>query len=114
MFRTVWGVLRPAPCRVKVKRLITLVLLAPLVALAQPSSDPVKQLAAKILAQVHSPVSLTFENRSTLAAADVDAIRTSLEEQLRAGGLALGDSETKLRVTLREDPARYLLIPQSR
>jgi hypothetical protein len=140
MFRTVWGALQPAPCRVEAsapdvplaytrgsetlilsrdrkgavgRRIITVVLLAPLVSFAQPSSDALKQLASKILAQLHSPVSLTFENRSTLAAVDADAIRAPLEEQLRAGGLALGDSETKLRVILSEDPARYLLIAQS-
>jgi hypothetical protein len=124
MLRTVWGrqsclqpAFLPAPRRVEAERiiptLIVFALLAPPVALAQSSSDAVKQLAARIVGQVHSTVSVAFENRSSLAAVEADAIRSSLEEQLRAGGLALGESETKLRVTIGEDQTRYLLIAQN-
>src|ERR1039457_6243642 len=111
MLRTVWGrqsclqpAFLPAPRRVEAERLIpTLIvfaLLAQPVALAPSWGDAVKQLTARIVAQVHSTVSLAFENRSSLGAVDADAIRSSLEEQLRAGGLALGESETKLRVSI--------------
>jgi hypothetical protein len=124
MLRTVWGrhsclqpAIQPAPRRVEAERLIStlivLALLAPPILLAQSSADAVKQLATRILSQVHSTVSLAFENRSSLAAAAADAVRASLEEQLRAGGLSLGESETKLRVTIGEDQARYLLTVQN-
>jgi hypothetical protein len=124
MLRTVWGrqsclqpALLPAPRRVEAERLIpaliVLALLAPPVALAQSWGDAVKQLAARIVGQVHSTVSVAFENRSSLAAVDADAIRSSLEEQLRAGGLALGESETKLRVAVSEDLTHYLLTAQT-
>src|ERR1039457_6907942 len=124
MLRTVWGrqsclqpAFLPAPRRVEAERLIpTLIvfaLLAQPVALAPSWGDAVKQLTARIVGQVHSTVSLAFENRSSLGAVDADAIRSSLEEQLRAGGLALGESETKLRVTVSEDQTHYLVIAQN-
>lgn len=80
----------------------------------QTSADAVKQLAGKILAQVpvHSTVSLSFENRSSLDAGEAAAVRTAFEQQLLADGLEIGESETKVRVTASEDPTRYLLIAQ--
>lgn len=86
----------------------------PVSAWGQTSSDAVKQVAGKILAQAapHSNVSISFENRSSLEAGDAGAMKASLEQQLRAGGLELSESDTKLRVTLSEDPARYLLVAQ--
>src|SRR5258706_7184391 len=121
MLRTVWDRqsclrpdIQPAPRRVEAERLIpaliALALLAPSIAFAQSSADAVKQSATRILAQAHSTVSLVFENRSSLGAAAADAVRAALEEQLRAGGLAVGESETKLRVTIAEDQTRYLLV----
>jgi hypothetical protein len=74
----------------------------------------VTQLGVKILAQApaHAPVSLSFENRSSLEAAEAAAVRTSLEQQLRDAGLEIAESETKLHVTVSEDPARFLLVAQ--
>ena len=80
----------------------------------QTSTDAVRQLAAKILAQAtpHSTVSISFENRSSLETGEAGILKAVLDEQLRAGGLELGESETKLRITSSEDAAHYLLIAQ--
>lgn len=92
---------------------LAVLLLLPL-ALGQPANEAAKQLAAKIVTQVpaHSTLMLSFENRASLEGGEVDAIRAVVEQQLRAAGLDVGDSETKLRVTISEDPLRYLLIAQ--
>lgn len=84
------------------------------VAWGQTSADAVKQLAAKIQGQAppRAAVSLSFENRCSLDAAEAAAIRTSLEQLLRTAGLDIAESDTRLRVTVSEDPARYLLISQ--
>lgn len=57
-----------------------------------------------------STVALSIENRSSLQGRDVDEIRSSMEGLLRGSGIELGESETKLRITISEDPTRYLLI----
>jgi hypothetical protein len=94
-------------------RNLALFLLLPL-AWAQPATEAAKQLAAKIVTLVpaHSTLMLSFENRASLEGGEVDGIRAAVEQQLRAAGLELGDSATKLRVTISEDPLRYLLVAQ--
>lgn len=81
---------------------------------SQTSADALKQLAGKILAQApaRSTVSFSFDNRSSLAESDAGLMKASLEQQLRVGGLQVGESDAKLRVTLSEDPARYLFVAQ--
>ena len=90
-------------------------LLATSAAWGQAPFDEVKQLAARIAAQIpaHATVALSFENRSSLSADDANRVRVSLEQQLRASGLDFGESETKLRIVASEDPDRYLLIAQT-
>ncbi len=80
-----------------------------------PYADAVKQLATKIVAQLpaHSTVTLVLENRANLPIADMEGAGTLLQEQLRADGVELGDSDTKIRVTASEDAAHYLLISQN-
>jgi hypothetical protein len=92
---------------------LALLLLLPL-AWAQPATEAAKQLGAKIVTQVpaHSTLMVSFENRASLEGGEVDAIRAAVEQQLHAAGLELGDSEMKLRVTISEDPLRYLLVSQ--
>ncbi len=57
-----------------------------------------------------STVALSIENRTSLQSRDVDEIRSALEGLLRGAGIELADSETKLRISISEDPSRYLLI----
>lgn len=81
---------------------------------AQDWSDAVKQVTAKLLAQApaHSTVSLLFENRSSLRSADADAVRRAVDDALRAGGVEVGESDSKLRVWTRESAATYVLVAQ--
>jgi len=79
---------------------------------AQAYSDAVKQMAERIFESfpARSTVALSIENRSSMQGREVDDIRSSMEGLLRGSGIELGESETKLRITISEDPTRYLFI----
>ena len=53
-----------------------------------------------------------MENRASISAGDADAIRALLEQSLLSAGLEIGESELKVRITVSEDPERYLLVAQ--
>ena len=82
--------------------------------MGQGLSDAARQIAAKISGQspAHATLSLSTENRASISAGEAEAIRGLLEQSLRAAGLEIGESESKLRVTISEDAERYLLVAQ--
>ncbi|HLJ50291.1 MAG TPA: hypothetical protein VKU01_29960 [Bryobacteraceae bacterium] len=98
------------------KRQFALLLFFAAIGFTQTSADAIRQVAAKILAQIppRSAVALDFENRSSTPAADADELRHGLEDALKEGGLTLSDgSETRLHAWISENKAGPLLIVQS-
>ena len=77
-----------------------------LVGLAVPPEDSVSELARRIAAALgpREAVALTVRNASSLAAAEVAAVRRELESQLRARGFTLAsDAPAMVAVTLAEN-----------
>lgn len=75
-------------------------------------NDGVKALAEKIVAAVKPSraISLQIKNISSLGAADVEAIRPALEEELRGRGFQLGSSGSAVEVTLSENVEGYVWV----
>jgi hypothetical protein len=65
----------------------------------------VRVLVGKIVAEVRPAraISLEVRNISSLGAAEVEAIRKGLEEELRSRGMKLGAAETAVTITLSEN-----------
>ena len=57
-------------------------------------------------------MALSFENRSSLAAADLESLRALLAQELRADGVEIGESDTKLRLSASENMTDFLLISE--
>jgi hypothetical protein len=87
-------------------------------ALALPAawSDGVKALAAKIAAAVKPSraISLDIKNISSLGAADVEAIRKTLEAELQTQGLRIGSADAHVEVTLSENGDGYVWVAETR
>ena len=93
---------------------IVLILVAAATGRSQPYSDAVKQLAARIASEIppKTTVAPFLENRSSLAAADLESIRGALDQQLRTAGLEIGESDLKLRLTVSENASEFLIISE--
>jgi hypothetical protein len=80
---------------------------------------PVAVLAQRIVSKAGpgTAVTVTVKNLSSLSAADVNAVRTQIDSELRSRGLRLVDAEQSvadLRITLSENVENYLLIAEIR
>lgn len=96
--------------------IVALVLLGiPRAAWSQNYADAAKQLTGRIATIVPqaSTLELSIENRSSLAAGEVDALRSLIEADLRAAGVAIGGSDVKLPITISEDPSQFLIVAQA-
>src|ERR1700730_10239501 len=83
-------------------------------ALPSAWNDGVKALAEKIVAAVKPSraIALEIKNISSLGAADVEAIRVALEEELRGRGIQRGSSGSAVDVTLSENSEGYLWVAE--
>jgi hypothetical protein len=75
-------------------------------------NDAVKTLAGKIAAALKPSraISLSVKNISSLSAADVDAIRSELESELRSRAMKVGTSHADVEVTLSENAEGYVWV----
>jgi hypothetical protein len=75
-------------------------------------NDGVKALAEKIVAAVKPSraISLEIKNISSLGAADVEAIRVALEEELTGRGFQLSSGGSAVEVTLSENVESYVWV----
>jgi hypothetical protein len=99
--------------------LIVLSLLAGVAVRADVWTTPVAALAQRIVSKAGpgTAVTLTIKNLSALSAADVNAVRTQIESELRSRGLRVVDAEQSvadLRITLSENTEGYLWVAEIR
>jgi hypothetical protein len=81
---------------------------------AQSMAEAAAQLAARIssLLQRRATVSLEFENLTALPPAESSNFRAALQEELRKAGVetAVGQTETRLRITVSENVRGLLFV----
>ena len=98
----------------RVLRAVVLTLLATIPGGCQPYSDAVKQVAARLAAEIpaKTTVAVSFENRSSLAAADFESVKGAFDQQLRGAGIDNGESDVKLHLTVSENTSEFLIISE--
>lgn len=84
--------------------------------LALDMGSAARDLARNVTAALAGdPVVLSFRNLSTLGPAETAGIRHTFEAELRSAGARIADSgRVEARLTVSEDPARFLLIAEIR
>ena len=97
-------------------RLLLLVIaISSLAACAEVWTAPVSALAQRIVSKLPGGTAVAFSitNLSSLSAADVGAIRTQIDAELRSRGLRFADrANVEVRVTLSENTEVYLWVTE--